>query len=271
MLVRTGLLSAARSGLLRSALLGGMLCVAAPLALAEMVAKVYPVKDFSEFTSGGNTHIEITQSDKEYLRVEADAEVMPRVKVDQTGKRVSVWLKSDKGGLFSWFGQGNEPVKVILGVKQLEYLDISGGARARLTDLQGREFKLNASGAANADFARVTMDKVMMDLSGAGNARIAAVTAAAQHYEISGASNVEIKEASRSDRLLVSASGASNFRGKALVAIQAELNASGASHIKTTVTETLVADASGASSVDYYGNPRAKTKATGASHVNARD
>lgn len=260
-----------RTGLMRAWFLGGALCLAAPLALAEMVAKVYPVKDFSEFVSGGNTHIEITQSDKEYLRVEADAEVMQRVKVDQTGKRVSVWLKSGKGGVFSWFGQGSEPVKVILGVKQLTLLDISGGAQAKVAELQGRDFEFKARGAANVDFTRLTMDRVRMNLSGAGNARIALVTTREQRYDISGASNVEIKKGSHSDRLVVGASGASNFRGKALTARQAELNASGASHIKATVTETLVADASGASSVDYYGNPRAKTKATGASHINAKD
>ena len=263
MLVRTAFLSAW--------LLGGLFTVAAPLALAEMQAKVYPVKDFSEFVSGGNTKIEITQSDKEYLRVEADAEVMQRIKVDQTGKRVSVWLKSNKGGVFSWFGHGNEPVKVILGVRQLEYLELSGGAHARVGELRGGDFRFNASGAANADFALLTLDKLAMDLSGAGNARLAAVMAQAQHYEISGASNVEIKEGSHADNLWVSVSGASNFRGKHLVARQAELNASGASHINATVTEMLNADASGASSVEYSGTPRAKTRATGASHINARD
>ncbi len=247
------------------------LCLLAPGALAEVIAKTYPVKDFTEFVSGGNTTVEISQGGTEYLRVEADAEVMQRVKVDQTGKRVSVWLKSDKGGVFSWFGQGNDPVKVILGVKQLELLDISGGAHARVADLQGRDFEFKASGAANGDFDRLTMDKVNMDLSGAGNVRIASVTTQEQGYDISGASNVEIKGDSHSERLMVGASGASNFRGKSLTARQAELNASGASHIKATVTETLVADASGASSVDYYGNPHAKTKATGASHVNAKD
>lgn len=260
-----------RTAFLTAWLLGGVFTLAAPLALAEMQAKVYPVKDFSEFVSGGNTKIEITQSDNEYLRVEADAEVIQRVKVDQTGKRVSVWLKSDKGGVFNWFGQGNEPVKVILGVKQLEYLELSGGAHARAGELRGGDFRFNASGAANADFALLTLDKLSVDLSGAANARLAAVMVPAQRYDISGASNVDIKGGSHADHLWVSASGASNFRGKPLVARQAELDASGASHINATVTEMLTADASGASSVEYSGTPRAKTKATGASHVNARD
>lgn len=257
--------------LVRTGLFGLIMCFAAPLALAETLAKVYPVKNFSEFTSGGNTRVEITQSGTEYLRIEADAEVMERVKVDQTGNRVSVWLKSGNGGFLSWFGQGNEKVKVTVGVKQLQYLELSGGANATLGDLQGSEFKLETSGAANVNFARLTMDEVRMGLSGAANVRIDTLTTKTQSYDLSGASNVEIKGASRSDELEVGASGASNFRGKPLSVTQAKVSASGASHIKVSVTESLVADASGASSVDYYGNPRTKTKATGASHVNAKD
>lgn len=260
-----------RTGLMKIWLLGGALCLAAPFAAAEMVAKVYPVKDFSEFVSGGNTHIEITQSDKEYLRVEADSEVMQRVKVDQTGARVSVWLKNHKSGLFGWFGQGGEPVKIIMGVKQLELLDVSGGAQAKVSALQGRVFEFKASGAANGEFAGLTFDRLKMDLSGAANARLAAVAAGEQRYDISGASNVEIKAPGTSERLYVGASGASNFRGKLLTARTAELNASGASHIKAMVTETLTADASGASSIEYAGKPRATIKESGASHINASD
>jgi hypothetical protein len=255
--------------LVRTGFLGLICCLAAPLAVAETVAKVYPIKDVSEFVSGGNTKIEVTQDGSEYLRIEADSEVMDRIKVDQTGKRLSVWVKSGKGGFFDWFVHGKETVNIILRVKQLDYLELSGGAQARVDDLKGIELDVKTSGAANVKFAQLTMDKVKMDLSGAANVRINSVVTKAQYYGISGASNVEIKEAGRSELLEVSASGASNFRGQKLTAKQADLNASGASHINAAVTESLNADASGASSVDYYGSPRAKTKATGASHVNA--
>lgn len=245
-----------------------MLTSIVPMAMAETVAKTYPVKDFTEFVSGGNTSVEISQDGSEYLRVEADAETMKRVKVDQSGKRVSIWVKSD-GNFFNWFGHSNDPVRITLRVKQLEYLEISGGARATVGDLQGEKFQLNASGAGNANFAALNSKLLKMELSGAANVRINSVNSQEQDYDLSGASNVDIKSASNTQELNVEASGASNFRGRNLTAKAADLGASGASHVEAAVTEMLTADASGASSVDYYGNPKAKTNASGASHVNA--
>jgi hypothetical protein len=244
--------------------------LAAPVALAETIAKTYPVKNFTEFVSGGNTSVDIIQDGSEYLRVEADAEVMKRVKVDQSGNRVSIWVKSD-GKFFGWFGNNNDPVRITLRVKQLEYLELSGGSRAKVGALQGEKFQFNASGAGNADFATLNIAQLKVDLSGAGNARIGSVNSQEQDYDLSGASNVEIKSASNTQKLDVGASGASNFRAKNLTAKQADLGASGASHIEARVTEILRANASGASSVDYYGNPKAKTDASGASHVNAHN
>jgi hypothetical protein len=253
---------------MRALVMTVMVLWGAPAALAETVAKTYPVKDFSEFVSGGNTSVEISQDGTEYLRVEADAEVMKRVKVDQSGNRVSVWVKSD-GNFFNWFGNSNDPVRIILHVKQLEYLEISGGARATAGDLQGEKFQLNVSGAGKVNFAALNAKLLKMELSGAANVRINSVNSQAQTFGMSGASNVDIQSASNTQELEVGASGASNFRARNLTAKEANLGASGASHIEVTVTETLDANASGASSVDYYGNPKAKTDTSGASHVNA--
>ena len=254
--------------LIRTLIMTTMISFTAPMAYAEIIAKTYPVKDFTEFVSGGNTVVEISQDGTEYLRVEAEADVMQRVKVDQSGKRVSVWVRSDSN-FFNWFGHSNDPVRITLRVKQLEYLEISGGARATLGDLQGEKFQLNASGAGDVNFAALNAKLLHMDLSGAANVHINSVNSQEQDYDLSGASNVEIQSASNTQDLDVGASGASNFHGKNLTAKQARLGASGASHVEASVTDLLDADASGASSVDYYGNPKAKTDASGASHVNA--
>lgn len=241
-----------------------------PAVLAETVAKTYPVKDFSEFVAGGGTKIEITQDGTEYLRVEADAEVMKRVKVDQTGKRVSVWVKSDNN-FFNWFGHGEGQVRVVLNVKHLEYLELSGGAQAKVGSLQEDKFAVSNSGAANAEFAAINATELHVDLSGAANARIASVNSQKQDFDLSGAANLEIKGESNTQSLDADVSGASNLRAKLLTAKIARVDASGASHIELTVTDELDAGASGASSVNYYGNPKANTDSSGASHINAKN
>ncbi|WP_323814023.1 head GIN domain-containing protein [Cellvibrio sp. NN19] len=246
-----------------------MFSVLASAAWAGSIAKTYPVKDFSEFSAGGGAKIEITQDGSEYLRIEADAEVMERVKVDQTGKRVSVWIKSDNN-FFNWFGQGDDHVKIVLRVKQLEYLELSGGAYAKVNDLKSENFALNNSGAAEVDFADVDANQLRVDLSGAAKMSSERVHSQFQKYELSGASDAKVK-AGNVQSLQVNVSGASNMRAKKLTAKNAKLDASGASQIEVTVTDELEAQASGASNINYYGRPKAKTDASGASQVKARD
>ncbi|HSC69348.1 MAG TPA: head GIN domain-containing protein [Cellvibrio sp.] len=255
---------------IRALVMTVMVAFAIPSALAETIAKTYPVKDFTEFVSGGNTQVEISQDGTEYLRVEADAEVMKRVKVDQSGKRVSVWVKSD-GNFFNWFGHSNDPVRIVLRVKELEYLEISGGAQATLGEFQGDKFQVNVSGAGDVKFSSLNAKNLRMDLSGAANVRIKSVNSQTQDFDLSGASDLEVQSTSSTQELDVVASGASNFRAKKLTAKRAHLEASGASHVEAAVTETLDANASGASSVDYYGKPKVKSDSSGASNVSAKD
>lgn len=242
---------------------------AAAVANAETVAKTYPVKDFSEFVSGGNTSVEIIQDGTEYLRVEADEEVMKRIKVDQTGKRVSVWAKGE-GGFFNWFNNSNDQVRVVLRVKKLEYLEISGGARANVSDLQGDKFRLTVSGAGNVDLAALNAGDLNANLSGAANVKFQSLNSKNQKFDLSGASTIDIRAEGNTESLSVIASGASSFHGKKLTAKTAELNASGASHIEAAVTDQLDAEASGASSINYRGEPKLKTSSTGASHISGR-
>ena len=236
---------------------------------ADRVAQVYPVKDFTEVSVGGNALLEVTQDGTEYLRVEATPEVMQRVKVDLSGKRLTLGVKH-KGGFFNWFEQGNEQVRFILRVKQLTFVELSGAARGRFSDFQEDNFMLHASGAAGAEFSVLNAQYFAVQLSGASNLSIGSVNSKQQDFGLSGASNLEIKQPSNVGELKADLSGASNMRARPLKAGEADVGASGASHIEISVSELLEADASGASSIDYYGNPQAQTDSSGASHINAR-
>jgi hypothetical protein len=246
-----------------------LLALLAPGALAETIAKIYPVKDFSEFVAGGDIVVEITQDGTEYLRIEGEADVMQRVKVDQTGKRLSVWVKGG-GNFFNWLGHNKGRIRIVLRVKDLAYLELSGGAQGKVGNLQQKRLEVKHSGAANSEFADIYADNFRIDLSGAANARINKIISQEQDFDLSGAANVEIKTESHTQSLTADASGASNFRAKVLSAKTARVDASGASHIELTVTDILDASASGASSVNYFGNPKAQTNSSGASHINAR-
>lgn len=237
---------------------------------SERVAKAYPAKDFSELVVTGNAHVEITQNGSEYLRIETSPEVMERVKVDQTGKRLSISVKH-KGGIFDWFRSGDDHIQVILHVKQLSQVELAGAARARVGDLQGDSLRFEGSGAAAGDFKAVNVQNLVVGLSGASNVGIAKLNAINVKVELSGASNLDVRQASSAQQLGANVSGASSLRARVLSTAHAELDASGASRIEVTATHRLRAHASGASVIDYFGNPKAETNSNGASHINARN
>lgn len=255
-----------RSVLLFTSLLAVMPFVQA----ADWVAQEYPVKDFSEISLGGGAVIEITQSDAEYLRVEADPEVMKRVLVDLSGKRLTLGVKSKAGGVLKWFNHDDDKVRFVVRVKALTLLELSGAAHAKVAPLTQPGLVFEASGASHAVFDGLEGKIMAINLSGASHAIVERINTAQQTYELSGAANLLINQESSAEEVKANVSGASNLRAKALKTKSANAEASGASNIDIYVTESLTAEATGASNINYFGKPTAKTESSGAGHVNAK-
>jgi hypothetical protein len=107
---------------------------------------------------------------------------------------------------------------------------------------------LNVSGASKTDASNIKSDTFKLDVSGAS----------------------KIKLAGEANSLSAEASGASRIDATDLKALKASANASGASKILVNATDSVDADASGASGITYSGNPKnVKKNASGASSVNA--
>jgi len=256
---------------IRTVLLLSSLWVVAPFAqAAEWIAQEYPVKNVNEIHVGGGAVIEITQSDSEYLRVEADPEVMKRVSVDLTGGRLTLGVKSKSGGLFKWFNSDNDKLRFVVRVKALKLLELSGAAHAAVAPLNQPNFVFEASGASHAVFDGLEGKVVVIDLSGASHAVVERIHVAQQTYGLSGAANLTINQESSADQTKANVSGASNLHAKPLKSKSVDVEASGASNIDISAIDTITAEATGASNINYYGKPAAKTEASGAGHVNAK-
>jgi len=105
--------------------------------------------------------------------------------------------------------------------------------------------------------------------SGATTAKIEGLKADAFNLHLSGASNCTID--GTADKLVVECAGASNVKAAKLVAKSAKVNVSGASSVDVNASDELNADASGASSIRYSGNPASLKKGTsGASSIKAK-
>lgn len=111
----------------------------------------------------------------------------------------------------------------------------------------------------------------MPDLTGVDVSGIAKVTAnniktESFNLEITGASKVELN--GEANNLIINASGASKIDAENLKVESANVDVSGASNITVNATEEVRADASGASKINYVGEPKNVIKHTsGASKV----
>ena len=105
-----------------------------------------------------------------------------------------------------------------------------------------------------------------LDVSGASKISVNDLSNEFLNLDVSGASKIEIK--GKTNRLKIDLSGASKIDAENLTAEYVSVEASGASKVDVFVTNELYADLSGASRVNYSGEPNnVQEKTSGASSV----
>jgi hypothetical protein len=122
-----------------------------------------------------------------------------------------------------------------------------------------------ASGAATTTLSGIADDRFQLDLSGASSCQL---TGDAELLEVSlsGASRATIAGGTR--QLKAECSGASQLDAMELSAEKASVELSGASTGQVNVSQELAADASGASTLRYAGEPSSLDKrSSGASTI----
>ena len=109
--------------------------------------------------------------------------------------------------------------------------------------------RIEVSGATKFSLVDLKNDELKLDISGVSKVKLSGVTGNLS-AEISGASHVDAEN---------------------LKAATATIEASGASHVEVNVSEELVADASGASKINYSGSPKNTRKnSSGVSSINGK-
>jgi hypothetical protein len=114
----------------------------------------------------------------------------------------------------------------------------------------------------------VTPELQRLDVSGACDVEVEGLEAGEFNVDISGASQVAVS--GRCDQLVAGISGASELQAVGMEAESVKIDASGASSAKVMATDYLIADASGASTIRYAGDPGSvKVDKSGASSIKA--
>ena len=126
----------------------------------------------------------------------------------------------------------NNRAEVIIITPQLERLDISGAVDADVTGFDQDRLEMHCSGASNAD-ADVNIRQLSLEVSGASEARLRGYAREA---------DMEI-------------TGAAKIHGFELLTEQLTVRASGAGKAEVNVSQTLDAEANGASYIYFKGSP----------------
>jgi hypothetical protein len=208
------------------------------------VTKDYDFSDFTRIEAGSAFEVDVRQSDSTSVQVTVDDNLEQYLDVTQNGDTLRLQLKPSVR-----FGFSRATLRAKVSMPSLDGLDISGAARATVTGFNSQQpLDVQVSGAST----------LRGDIT-SGNAR----------FDVSGASTVTL-DGTAGD-IDVEASGASTANLQDLAAANGRVSASGASRAVVNVSGTLDAEASGASSIRYMGNPaHVREDASGASSVGPR-
>lgn len=232
-------------------------------------AQLRKVSSFTAISVSSAIDLYLTQSNKNDVAVSAsNDEIRDHIVTEVVGGTLIIRL-GDRGTWMSWKKWGNYKTKAYVSIKDIDALIASGASNVHLVNtIESPKMRIKLSGAS--DFkGNLKAGVLMYQLTGASDYK-GEVSANSIDIDGSGASKIELT--GNVDDLAVEVSGASDAKLYNLTAKGAILRASGASNISVTVTEILRANSSGASDINYKGNPNVKESNTsGASSIRRRN
>jgi hypothetical protein len=262
----------------------------------QIVEKTYDFKDFTNVEISNAYQYEITQSDNYSVVVSTPESLVDHLDIHISGNTLYIGMK------FVLFSSSN--LKITITMPQLINLSVTGACNGTATGFDSNsnlEIYLSGASRLDANFkagitkldiygdSRITGNLTAADteiiLSGAsdlnmtmqtGNMVITAsgssdirgsLQAADCQFNLSGASTCNISGAA--GKTVIAASGASDFISSGFTVQTADVKLTGASDASIRVNGTMNVDISGASTLNYSGNPTiGKIDISGASKMN---
>jgi len=232
-------------------------------------AQLRRVTEFTAIKVSSAIDLYLTQSNSNEVAVSAkDVESRDKIITEVSGGTLIIRM-SDQDGWWSWKKWGDIKAKAYVSVKDVEAITGSGASNIHLVNkIQSPKLKIKLSGASDLK-GDIDGGILAINLTGASECK-GQIVAKSISIDGSGASNAELSGSA--DDLSVEVSGASNAKLYNLNVKGAVVHASGASNANVTVSQLLKAEASGASNINYKGNPTVReNSSSGASNIRHRD
>jgi len=213
----------------------------------ETVTYEMDYSDFSKLDISNSFEVRITRDNKFLVSITIDKALNEYLNVDQRGDTLRIGLES--GSIYT-----NTRQEAVITLPELRRLELSGASRARVAGFStsdSAEYEL--SGASRLALDDIKSGDASMKLSGASEVTGKLVISNG-NFDLSGASTIEI-EGSASD-ITIDGSDASDIMLADFPVDNASIALSGASSAIVRLDGRMDLDLSGASRVEYIGEPK---------------
>jgi hypothetical protein len=229
-----------------------------------ITSQSYNFTDFTGIETGHAFDLEVVQSTSYSINITAGENILKHINVSKSGSTLKIDL--DGWHIGWWWSSGP---KVSITMPALTLLDLSGASHGNALGFRSSSnFKVKLSGASSLDMNMET-GFFTAEVSGASTLK-GILTAAGSDIDLSGASHIELTGSGGDIKL--HASGASTAALAFFSVIDADIEFTGASNGSINVSGRLDVDLSGASSLDYLGNPTlGNIDVSGASSLKRKD
>ncbi|WP_426208779.1 head GIN domain-containing protein [Massilia sp. TWP1-3-3] len=218
----------------------------------------------TEFDMSGPLQVELRVGPAPSLQVEADSNLLPLIRTENTGAAMRVWVQ---GGV-----RTNNSLRIIYTTPQLGQIRASGSGRLVASGFNGGALTLTKSGSGESQLSG-KVGSLNMALSGSGSVNASALQSGNANLELNGSGRLTMGEV-RADALNVKVHGsgdmlasgaATNVNARvfgsggvnlmALASERADLSTNGSGDISARVRQALVAQTNGSGSITVYGDP----------------
>jgi hypothetical protein len=236
-------------GLILLLISGAVLSGCTPVLISEKngptTTREYDFTDFTGIEIGHAFELEVTPSDTYQVTITAGKSVLDHIDVSKVGSTLKIDMDH---WLFNW----HSSPKITISMPDLQELNLSGACKGNARGFKSsHDFKLFVSGASELDLD-MEVGRLKSEISGAS--KVAGyLKASSSDIELSGASEVKLEGAG--GNIILDGSGVSNFNLSGFAANDAGIELSGASHASLTINGKMDVSLSGASSLEYGGNP----------------
>jgi hypothetical protein len=208
------------------------------LVLAQNNSETRDLTDFDSIEVGGGVDLVLQQGDDYHVEVAAEEGDLGELITEVRNGTLHIQRDFPDSGWPGWRGRGwdwdDEGYSATVTLPVLESLRASGGSNVETAGtFSGDRITLRASGGSDLTLD-VAVDTLRVTASGGSD------------LDISGSANL----------LRVESSGGSDLDASDLIAKEADVRSSGGSDARVSVTESIIADASGGSDIQYSGDPQ---------------